>query len=208
MKVLMICTEKLPVPEVRGGAIQTYISGILPYLSQYVDLTILGVNDPELPDSEVMNGVTFARIPGREFNLYAKGVVDFVKFHSFDLIHIFNRPKLVLPIRQVAPRAKIILSMHNDMFVPTKIPPEEARAVIREVSRIVTISSYIGKAIEKLYPEASGKWVPIYSGVDSERFMPGSYPSMKKIEMRFERNTGWKRKRYCSMQGDYRPTKG
>lgn len=208
MKVLMICTEKLPVPEVRGGAIQTYISGILPYLSQYVDLTILGVNDPELPDSEVMNGVTFARIPGREFNLYAKGVVDFVKSHSFDLIHIFNRPKLVLPIRQVAPRAKIILSMHNDMFVPTKIPPEEARAVIREVSRIVTISSYIGKAIEKLYPEASGKWVPIYSGVDSERFMPGSYPSMKKNRDEIRKEHGLEKKTVLLYAGRLSSNKG
>jgi len=30
VKILMVCTEKLPVPPLLGGAIQTYISGILP----------------------------------------------------------------------------------------------------------------------------------------------------------------------------------
>lgn len=40
LKVLMICTEKLPVPAVRGGAIQTYIDGISGLLSHRYSLTI------------------------------------------------------------------------------------------------------------------------------------------------------------------------
>ena len=42
MKVLMICTEKLPVPAIKGGAIQTYISGVLPHLSSHHEITVLG----------------------------------------------------------------------------------------------------------------------------------------------------------------------
>ena len=55
---------------------------------------------------------------------------SYLESHSFDLIHIFNRPRLVLPVRNVAPKAKITLSMHNDMFNPEKINPEEANAAL------------------------------------------------------------------------------
>ena len=45
MKILMICTEKLPVPPILGGAIQTYISGVLPHLKNVHDITVLGISD-------------------------------------------------------------------------------------------------------------------------------------------------------------------
>ena len=126
MKILMICTEKLPVPPILGGAIQTYIEGILPHVRNVHDITVLGVNDPSLPDSETIDGIHYARIPGKVFEIYREEVVRYLQSNHFDLIHIFNRPRLVLPVRNAAPQSKITLSMHNDMFNPEKINPEEA----------------------------------------------------------------------------------
>jgi len=40
MNVLMIATEKLPVPPIHGGAIQTYIDGVAPLLAKQHKLTI------------------------------------------------------------------------------------------------------------------------------------------------------------------------
>ena len=40
MKIALICTEKLPVPPVAGGAVQLYISEILPYISKEHDITV------------------------------------------------------------------------------------------------------------------------------------------------------------------------
>lgn len=40
MKLAFICTEKLPAPAVRGGAIQMMIDGVTPYFSNRYDLTI------------------------------------------------------------------------------------------------------------------------------------------------------------------------
>ena len=76
MKILMICTEKLPVPPILGGAIQTYISGILPHLSKVHDITVLGINDPSLPDQETINGNQYARVPGKIFEVYREEVVQ------------------------------------------------------------------------------------------------------------------------------------
>ncbi|QFT87902.1 Spore coat protein SA [Bacillus sp. THAF10] len=172
MKVLIVSTEKLPVPPVKGGAIQTYISGAVPSLKQKHSITILGRQDDTLPDKETKDGIQYVRVPGGLLETYRDGVVQYIKENTFDLIHIFNRPRLVLPIREVAPHSRIILSMHNDMFKREKISPEEAKEAIGQLDKIITISNYIGEQIVKLFPEAENKVKTIYSGVDLDRFVP------------------------------------
>ncbi|WP_159881203.1 glycosyltransferase family 4 protein [Paenibacillus puerhi] len=175
MNVLMICTEKLPVPNIRGGAIQTYICGVAGFLAGKHNLTILGRDDPDLPQDETSGGIRYVRVPsGSTLDIYAKGVLEFVGLYGsqYDIIHIFNRPRLVMPVRALVPHARIILSMHNDMFNPEKIEPGEAIAAISQTERIITISNYIGDEIAYYYPEAEGRTKTIYSGVDLSRFAP------------------------------------
>jgi spore coat protein SA len=172
MNVLMIVTEKLPVPPVRGGAIQTYVSAVAPLLGRQANLTILSVTDELLPEREQVDGITYVRVPGGDLETYRTGVVAFLQTNRFDLIHIFNRPRMVLPVRAAAPDARLVLSMHNDMFLPRKIDPEEAALAIGELERIVTVSDYVGRTITALYPEAAPKLRTIYSGVDLSRFAP------------------------------------
>ncbi|KJE25741.1 spore coat protein SA [Geobacillus kaustophilus] len=208
MRILMVCTEKLPVPPVLGGAIQTYISGILAHVSQFHDITVLGISDSALPEQETIHGVHYVRVPGKIFEIYRENVVRYVAANKFDLIHIFNRPRLVLPVRQAAPDAKITLSMHNDMFQPEKIDPEEAAAAIAEVAYIVTVSDYIGNVIRSLYPQASPKLRTIYSGVDSERFLPGNHPKMQKIRDDIRRAHGLENKTVILFAGRLSRNKG
>lgn len=175
MNVLMICTEKLPVPNIRGGAIQTYIGGISKYIAKNHRLTIIGRTDPDLPEQEVVDGVQYIRVLSDNiFDVYVDGVINFLNLSSehYDLIHIFNRPRMVLAVRQAAPQSRIILSMHNDMFSPVKLRQEEGDAVIKTTERIITISSYIGDEIKRHYPQAEPKLQTIYSGVDLDRFAP------------------------------------
>ena len=173
LKVLMICTEKLPVPPVRGGAIQTYIQGISGMLSQQHDLTILGTTDPSLPLEEFQHDIRYARIDGQQvLEIYAEKVINFLRNNSFDLIHVFNRPRLIPLIRKVAPHSRIILSMHNDMFDTNKIHSNDALAAINEVEQIITVSDYVGNTICNLYPKAASKVHTIYSGVNLDTFIP------------------------------------
>ena len=169
----MICTEKLPVPPVRGGAIQTYIQGISGKLGQKHDLTILGTTDSSLPLEESRDNIQYVRIDGQQiFEIYAEKVINFLRDESFDLIHVFNRPRLIPLIREVAPHSRLILSMHNDMFNTNKILHDDALSAIAEVERIVTVSDYVGNTISNLYPEATEKVQTIYSGVNLEDFVP------------------------------------
>jgi spore coat protein SA len=208
MKILMICTEKLPVPPILGGAIQTYIAGILPHVGIVHDITVLGVNDPSLPDTETIDGIHYARIPGTVFEIYREEVVRYLQSNQFDLIHIFNRPRLVLSVRNAAQQSKITLSMHNDMFNPEKINPEEANAIIQEVTNIVTISKYVGNVIKDLYPQAAPKLRAIYSGVDSERFFPGSHPKMQKMRNDLRKTHGLENKTVILYAGRLSHNKG
>ena len=189
MKILMICTEKLPVPPILGGAIQTYISGVLPHLKNVHDITVLGISDPSLPDQETIDDISYIRVPGKILKTYQGGVTSYIESHSFDLIHIFNRPRLVLPVRNVAPQAIITLSMHNDMFNKEKINSDEANAILDEVSKIVTIAGSVFfpvvintvagvVTIDKTYLDVAKNY-----GASSKDFffkiaLPGSLPVM------------------------------
>lgn len=173
MNVLMISTEKLPVPPIHGGAIQTYISGVAPILAKEHKLTILGRTDPALPTSNTEGNITYERVPSDgSLEKYLRKISGFLQGHSYDLIHIFNRPRLAPPVREVAPDSRIILSMHNDMFTPRKIAPDQAEIAISEVEKVITVSDYVGRAIQALYPQVGQKLRTIYSGVDLSRFSP------------------------------------
>lgn len=175
MNILMICTEKLPVPNIRGGAIQTYICGVIHRLSKQHKITIIGRTDPELPDDETVDGVRYLRFDSEGvLDLYMGSVMAFLESskEKFDVIHIFNRPKMVMPAASAMPNARIMLSMHNDMFNPLKLDKAEGDAVVERVETIVTISNYIGAVICKDYPQAASKIRTIYSGVDVSKFAP------------------------------------
>mgnify|MGYP001230986948 CR=1 FL=1 len=175
MNILMICTEKLPVPNIRGGAIQTYICGIMGMLAQKHKLTIISRTDPELPERETAGGIRFIRFESQSLlDPYLGQIIEHLASsgEQYDMIHIFNRPKMVLPIGEVRPNARIVLSMHNDMFTPQKLSKAEGDAVVERVDKIITISNYIGAAICKYYPQAESKIRTIYSGVDLSKFAP------------------------------------
>ncbi|MDT8860607.1 glycosyltransferase [Alkalihalobacillus sp. MEB130] len=208
MKILMICTEKLPVPAVRGGAIQTYIDGVSASLKKEHDLTILGTSDPSLPDDEVKDHIRYVRTQGGLIEVYREGVKKFLQENTFDVIHIFNRPRLVLPVRECAPNARIILSMHNDMFKPEKIDPEEAEAVIDELDKIITVSDYIGRTISDPFPKAKPKLKTIYSGVDISRFVPPQSDQAKEMRQSIRKEYDLEGKKVILFTGRLSPNKG
>ncbi|MFC0561301.1 glycosyltransferase [Halalkalibacter alkalisediminis] len=208
MKVLMICTEKLPVPAVRGGAIQTYIDGVTSLLSKDHDLTILGTTDPSLPEEEIVNNIHYVRKKGGLIETYREGIIEFLKDNSFDVIHVFNRPRLVLPVREHAPDARIILSMHNDMFNPDKIDHDEGDAAVDNLDKIITVSDYIGKTISDPFPNALPKLKTIYSGVDIDRFVPPNSEQAQNMRMTTRREHDLMDKKVILFAGRLSPNKG
>lgn len=169
MNLALICTEKLPSPAIRGGAIQVMIDGIIPFLTNVFDVTIFSIQDPDLPDREMNNGIEYIRFPRTR---YSDHVAQELKNHRFDLIHVFNRPKNVPKYKQAAPDSAFVLSLHNDMFSENKISSETAQEVFRSVEYIATVSHYIKNVVIERFPEAENQLKVVYSGIDLNQFLP------------------------------------
>ncbi|HZG60890.1 MAG TPA: glycosyltransferase family 4 protein, partial [Anoxybacillus sp.] len=69
-------------------------------------------------------------------------------------------------------------------------------------------SDYVGNVIRQLYPQASPKIRTIYSGVDTERFLPGNHPKMQKIRNEIRKAHGLERKTVILFAGRLSNNKG
>lgn len=171
MKIALICTEKLPVPPISGGAIQIYIEGILPELSKRHEITVFSIKNESLPDEEEINGVKYIRVAGNNRTEYVRNI-ELKLDDCYDLIHVFNRPRWVVTLSKKLPKTKFSLSLHNEMIHEAKIPRDMALTCIKRVEFITTVSKFIADGVLKLYPEAEGKIYTVYSGVDIDKFKP------------------------------------
>ena len=164
-----ICTEKLPSPAIKGGAIQILIDGVAPILSRQHQLTIYSVQDPSLPDFEKNGGIIYKRIAPEE---YAQEVAEDLAQSQFDLIHVFNRPNNVALYKAASPESVMVLSLHNEMFHESKISYDEGCECIEQLDGIMTVSEYIKDTVVKRFPEADSKITVVYSGINPEAYHP------------------------------------
>ena len=182
MNIAFVCTEKLPVPPVMGGAIQIYIDNILPIISKVHNITLYSILEGGLPEREKVGNVQHVRVKGRTKSEYIRGIMEDVSINKdkYDLIHVFNRPKWIKQLSNVAPKVNFSLSLHNEMMIPNKIEPRMALECIEKVKFIVTISKFIGDELIKMYPSAKGKVFPVYSAADTDIYYPvGSNQALK-----------------------------
>lgn len=169
MNIAMIATEKLPVPAIRGGAIQIYLQSTAEMIAKKHQVTVFSINDPRLEREETSKGVHYIRL--NEDN-YVKELIEQIEKNHFDVIHLCNRPAWIEQLKVAAPDSKFVLSVHNEMFSEGKISRQSGEQCIRDVSKIVTVSDYIGKTITSRFPEAEIKTQTVYSGVDLQTYHP------------------------------------
>ncbi len=182
MNIAFVCTEKLPVPPVLGGAIQIYIDNILPIIAKVHRITLFSVLKGDLPEKETNGNITFVRLGARTKSEYISNIKEALNTckEPFDLIHVFNRPKWIKQFSQVAPQSKFSLSLHNEMMLPKKISSSQAREVVDKVEFISTVSRFIANDVVRMYPSAQGKIYPVYSAADINLYHPaGSKESLE-----------------------------
>lgn len=174
LKIALICTEMLPVPAIRGGAIQILINGVIPFLASKHELTIYSISDHELADRETVEGVSYIRVPATDYVMnVTKELVAARKAQiKYDVIHIFNRPINLLTFKSAMPESRFVVSAHNEMFRERKMPEKTGKKTIKAVSGIMSISDYIGDTIISRFPSAKKKVRTVYSGIDLKRYQP------------------------------------
>jgi spore coat protein SA len=207
LKIAMICTEKLPVPPIRGGAIQQYIDAVVPHLREKHHVTVFCVADPKLPQEERYGNIRCIRVQGKQTQDYIANIISHIR-NEYDLIHVFNRPQWVNLIAQKLPNAGISLSLHNEMMHPSKISKEEGEKCIRKVKFITTVSRFVSAGVKKLYPEAANKLVTVYSGVDIDKYKPVWSAEATKIGNQLKAKYGLTGKKVILFIGRLSPKKG
>ncbi|MFC4768598.1 glycosyltransferase family 4 protein [Effusibacillus consociatus] len=205
MKLAFICTELLPCPAIRGGAIQTLIDGVTPILGQKHDLTIFCVRDPNLPNREKRDGIQYIRLPSKN---YAREVAKELAKHDFDVIHVFNRPVNVPMYKAAASKSRIVLSLHNEMFAKGKISYRLGLKAIRSVEKIMTVSDYIGKTVTGRFSSAQNKIQTVYSGADLSAYVPVWSSKGQEIRAKIRKKMGLKGKKVILFVGRLSRVKG
>lgn len=207
MKIALICTEKLPVPAVSGGAIQTYIDGILPYLSGYHHITVFSTACKDLPFCERKGNIQYIRISHACTRDYTDAVKSWLN-KSFDLVHIFNRPLWVLSIGESFPKLNYGLSLHNEMFHPDRITKSEASECIGRLKFITAVSRYIASGVSEIVPQAKEKINVVYSGAEAQFFCSPDSEEYRLEKKRLKEKIGLGDKKIVLFVGRLIPDKG
>lgn len=190
MKIAIVIPGVLPVPAVKGGAVETLIEYLIDYNESLLDheITIFGIHDEGLCHFD------FAHFKHTKFNLldqkswlnklkrniykffkkscYYNYYLDYFALEAsrklarnkFDIIVVENRPGFVLPI-SLRTKAKIILHLHNDtLYKDTK----DAKAIVDACSEILTVSDYVKRRVCAI--TSTNKVNVVYNGIDLDRF--------------------------------------
>ncbi|WP_347550687.1 glycosyltransferase family 4 protein [Pseudalkalibacillus hwajinpoensis] len=206
MNLALVCTEKLPSPAIKGGAIQMMIDGVVPFLKTNHKLTIFSVSDPLLQNVEEQENVTYIRVS--RLNYIQNVAAKLAKLPPFDVIHVFNRPKAIPVYRDASPESQFVLSLHNEMFAEKKLSDEEGHLAVQAVCSIMTVSEYIRGTVIQRFPDAAAKTHVVYSGVDLAKFEPKWTERGQEINSQLKNKNGLSGQKVILFIGRLSRTKG
>ena len=212
MKITFIAPEVLPVPPIKGGAVEACIFEIASRLSSDFSVHCFSTYDQNLPRFESKGNVAYHRFkPGIITRLVTCSYkLPFKKKSSYlywltysfwcawktrkmkaEIIHIHNRIQFIPIIRLLNPKAKIILHIHQlSALKPEKIWRSKA---CQQIDEIITCSKFLRDAIRKIVP-AYTKVTYVYNGFDRKIFTPSCLRKDERADIRNRFNISSKEK--------------
>jgi spore coat protein SA len=169
VRIALICSDRGPCPPVKGGAIQLLIARVAPYLAKHHSVTVFSIADPCLPEREIKQRVIYERY---EKNHYFHSVCKRVSERHFDIIQVYNRPGWIAPLRERAPQAKIVLSLHNLVYKTLKVDREQAEDGFKKVDGVIAVSKFVARDTVKKFPVAGNRIRAMHTGVDLNEYEP------------------------------------
>ncbi|MCL1631557.1 glycosyltransferase family 4 protein [Sporolactobacillus sp. CPB3-1] len=194
MKIAIVCTEKRPVPAVRGGAVETLVDLLIRDNEQhpYANLDIYSIDDSEAkarstqfrhahfyymrttdpfrPARRMMNRVCHKFRLAYFSDVFLVRTVRALKKHNYDWIIVENRPKFIKRLRRkLGEEARIALHLHNDVLNRTCY---DARAVLQQCDRVLSVSKFIHARVVETTAEARRKARILYNRIDTALFSP------------------------------------
>lgn len=177
----------MPVPAVKGGAVEYLIDLYLAYNEQHQlhDITIYSVSDKATKHHPALSSAVnhyryinpfslWAKIRKKlQFNrhnyynpsieYYLHQALQDIRHQHYDMIIVENRPGYILKLRALTD-ARCVLHLHND-FLNAK--SKEAAAIVEGYDKIICVSDYITQQI----PKGSDKSETVYNAIDVQHFL-------------------------------------
>lgn len=190
MKIAVLTCGMLPIPAVRGGAVENLIDFYLEFNDSHKlhDITIYSPWDVEIKKqsalTSLVNHYVFidvssfkARIARRIYGYihhyeyynyfieyYFEKVYDKIKKKNFDLIILENCPGYAYKLSQRGYN-NIILHLHNDLL-NTKSRFHDV--IFNSLKKILTVSDFIKERVSII--QSNNKIQTIYNGIDIKKF--------------------------------------
>ena len=192
LKVAIITPGSFPIPSPNSSSVETVVERLTAALKNEVDFTIFGKKSKELHRKEKRGNITYIRFKKR----YLSRVMEELQKVEYDIIQVENRPKFVLPIRQLFPDAQIWLSLHSTKFISN--PHINREELFRELSfsdKIMVNSHFLKRYLTNMSNEHDYKIYVNHLGVDTRQFQSKwQSPPLPQVE---------KIKKLLNLEGQY-----
>ena len=227
-KIAIISAGVLPVPPVKGGAVENLVDFILSEneLENKLEITVFSINDDAAADIAIRykncsfeyinvnktlakiyksTSKTIERIFGRKIifsNLYIRKVCGIIKKNNFDNIVIENRSEYVLPVAK-STISKVSLHIHNDYL---NSDMKSGKEIFDSCHRVITVSEFIKNRVLTLDNKYNEKIRVLQNCTDIKRFNKNLYYDFRKYFR--EKNNIQENEVVIMFSGRIHPTKG
>lgn len=203
-KIMILPSEYLPMPPVKGGAVQTLIDNYVKWCEENMDykFIIYSIKNVQAEkEAKKYKNVEYRYINNKSMrnkirSIFRRGLKKFfniplptefivevckdIKEESFDVILVENVDDAGYYLRKFY-KGKIVLHLHNERF---SAKDKRVQKKIEAFDEIYTVSNYIKETVLKCC-KSTPVYV-LYNGIDTERF-----DSHKYVDIREEYRSRW-----------------
>ena len=197
--IAIVVPELLPVPPVKGGAIEHWVHEVAGRLNvDKFDISILsrpsGVPSNVVTTAQSKSTIQYIgiswtplekaffwlkqRVSWRNPLRYLAKIQNVASYGlrvarqvaPFDVVVVHNEPNLLLFLRK-SPNQKLILHMHNDHLTHSAFRWLYRRE-LRKVDSVICVSAYIKNSAIRFFPEHAHKFEVLFNATDPDVFKP------------------------------------
>lgn len=207
MKIAIICSSGLPVPAVKGGAIETLVEIICKENETYkkLDIDVYSIFDEEaIVESKkyeksnfiyLCKNKNYMKIRNKlvSFNrkilkidsiyTYPKEVAKKIN-NSYDKVIVEGDASLILPIAKKVDKEKIYFHIHHN---PLSTNHEQFTKEISSVNSVIAVSEFISKAMKKCMMPKNVQTIVLKNCTDIKKFNKSKYEN-ERVELRKKYN--------------------
>lgn len=193
MKIAVLTSGILPIPAVKGGAVENLIDFYLEYNERHRlhDITVYSVGDKLTAGHEALQSEVnhyryieiwspWAKIRKRIYKwshpqqqyfhytieYYLERALSDIARKNYDVVILENRPAYSLKVAGRT-RARLVCHLHNDFL---NADTRQALPIYNALSRVITVSDFIASRVRTLETNGGTKCVTVKNAINREAF--------------------------------------